>query len=205
MTDTTENRLPTANTTEDDAMPVSAQIMAAADGNAEATTPRIDSGTISRFLVLLLALVNQGLTMFGHPVLNIDDTTITQLVSLAWTAGSAIWCYWKDNDVTAKARVKKARLPASRGLDKPDGRRGFSQTAVRHRNVMLRGLNRFMAEQFGDHEQVVCGGVGRGGEPVAQRVRGVSVRQQMTDVVPDIGLLHMADEPAREQSNPERP
>lgn len=50
--------------------------------------------------------------MFGHPVLNIDDTTITQLVSLAWTAGSAIWCYWKDNDVTAKARVKKARLSA---------------------------------------------------------------------------------------------
>ena len=59
-----------------------------------------------------------------------------------------------------------------------------------------------MAEQFGDHEQVVCGGVGRGGEPVAQRVRGVSVRQQMTDVVPDIGLLHMADEPAGEQVAP---
>ena len=77
-----------------------------------ATTPKIDSGTVSRFLVLLLALVNQALTMFGHPVLNIDDTTITQLVSLAWTAGSAIWCYWKDNDVTTKARVKKARLSA---------------------------------------------------------------------------------------------
>lgn len=112
MTDTTENRLPTANTTEYAAMPVSAQIMAAADDDAETTTPRIDGGTISRFLVLLLALVNQGLTMFGHPVLNIDDTTITQLVSLAWTAGSAIWCYWKDNDVTKRARVKKARLSA---------------------------------------------------------------------------------------------
>ena len=112
MTDTTENRLPTANTTEYDAMPVSAQIMAATDDDAEASTPRIDGGTISRFLVLLLALVNQALTMFGHPVLNIDDTTITQLVSLAWTAGSAIWCYWKDNDVTTKARVKKARLSA---------------------------------------------------------------------------------------------
>ena len=48
MTDTTENRLPTANTTEDDAMPVSAQIMAAADGNAEATTPRIDSGVTAK-------------------------------------------------------------------------------------------------------------------------------------------------------------
>ena len=81
-------------------------------GNRRTTTPRIDGGTISRFLVLLLALVNQALTMFGHPVLNIDDTTITQLVSLAWTAGSAIWCYWKDNDVTKAARTKKARLSA---------------------------------------------------------------------------------------------
>lgn len=110
MTETTENRLPTTETTET-AMPVSAQVQAAAEDDAE-TTPKIDSGTISRFLVLLLALVNQALTMFGHPVLNIDDATITQLVTLAWTAGSAIWCYWKDNDVTKRARVKKARLSA---------------------------------------------------------------------------------------------
>lgn len=112
MTDTTENRLPTANTTEYAAMPVSAQIMAAADDDAETTTPRIDGGTISRFLVLLLALVNQALTMFGHPVLSIDDATVTQFVTLAWTVLSAIWCYWKDNDVTKAARTKKARLSA---------------------------------------------------------------------------------------------
>lgn len=112
MTDTTENRLPTTDATEEDAMPVSAQITAANDDDAEATTPRIDGGTISRFVILLLALINQALTMLGHPVLNIDDTTITQLVSLAWTTGSAIWCYWKDNDVTKRARVKKAKLSA---------------------------------------------------------------------------------------------
>ena len=89
MTDTTENRLPTTDATEEDTMPVSAQITAANDDDAEATTPRIDGGTISRFVILLLALINQ-----------------------AWTAGSAIWCYWKDNDVTKRARVKKARLSA---------------------------------------------------------------------------------------------
>lgn len=111
MTDTTENRLPATSTTEVTVMPVSAQIQAATDDatddDAETTTPRIDGGTISRFLVLLLALVNQALTMFGHPVLNIDDTTITQLVSLAWTAGSAIWCYWKDNDVRSRLAPRK--------------------------------------------------------------------------------------------------
>lgn len=122
MTDTTENRLPSTDTTARLGMlPIDGQtsqgatVTATDDDVAEdmpATTPKIDSGTVSRFLVLLLALVNQALTMFGHPVLNIDDTTITQLVSLAWTAGSAIWCYWKDNDVTTKARVKKARLSA---------------------------------------------------------------------------------------------
>lgn len=121
MTDTTENRLPSTDTTARLGMlPIDGQTsqgatVTATDDVAEdmpATTPKIDSGTVSRFLVLLLALVNQALTMFGHPVLNIDDTTITQLVSLAWTAGSAIWCYWKDNDVTKAARTKKARLSA---------------------------------------------------------------------------------------------
>lgn len=122
MTDTTENRLPSTDTTARLGMlPIDGQtsqgatVTATDDDVAEdmpATTPKIDSGTVSRFLVLLLALVSQALTMFGHPVLNIDDTTITQLVSLAWTAGSAIWCYWKDNDVTKAARTKKARLSA---------------------------------------------------------------------------------------------
>jgi SPP1 family holin len=122
MTDTTENRLPSTDTTARLGMlPIDGQtsqgatVTATDDDVAEdmpATTPKIDSGTVSRFLVLLLALVNQALTMFGHPVLNIDDTTITQLVSLAWTACSAIWCYWKDNDVTKAARTKKARLSA---------------------------------------------------------------------------------------------
>ena len=122
MTDTTENRLPSTDTTARLGMlPIDGQtsqgatVTATDDDVAEdmpATTPKIDSGTVSRFLVLLLALVNQAVTMFGHPVLNIDDTTITQLVSLAWTAGSAIWCYWKDNDVTKAARTKKARLSA---------------------------------------------------------------------------------------------
>ena len=122
MTDTTENRLPSTDTTArlgmlpiDEQTSQGATVTATDDDVAEdmpATTPKIDSGTVSRFLVLLLALVNQALTMFGHPVLNIDDTTITQLVSLAWTAGSAIWCYWKDNDVTKAARTKKARLSA---------------------------------------------------------------------------------------------
>lgn len=118
MTDTNETRLPTTDNTAHAMLPIDGQtsqgttVTATEDAATEDTTPKIDSGTVSRFLVLLLALVNQALTMFGHPVLNIDDATVTQLVTLAWTALSAIWCYWKDNDVTKRARVKKARLSA---------------------------------------------------------------------------------------------
>lgn len=122
MTDTNETRLPTTDNTAPAMLPIDGQTSqgttvtvtatATEDAATEDTTPKIDSGTVSRFLVLLLALVNQALTMFGHPVLNIDDATVTQLVTLAWTALSAIWCYWKDNDVTKRARVKKARLSA---------------------------------------------------------------------------------------------
>lgn len=118
MTDTNETRLPTTDNTAPAMLPIDGQtsqgttVTATEDAATEDTTPKIDSGTVSRFLVLLLALVNQALTMFGHPVLNIDDATVTQLVTLAWTALSAIWCYWKDNDVTKRARVKKAGLSA---------------------------------------------------------------------------------------------
>lgn len=109
--ETTGIRLPSADTTAVD-MPTSEQLADSTTDTTAATaaTPRIDSGTVARFLVLLLALANQALTMFGRPVLNIDDTAVTQLVSLLWTTISALWCYWKDNDITARARARKARL-----------------------------------------------------------------------------------------------
>lgn len=108
--ETTGIRLPSAATTAVD-MPTSEQLADSTDiTDTTAATPRIDSGTVARFLVLLLALANQALTMFGRPVLNIDDTAVTQLVSLLWTTISALWCYWKDNDITVRARARKARL-----------------------------------------------------------------------------------------------
>ena len=112
--ETTGIRLPSADTTAVD-MPTSEQLADSTTDTTDTTaataaTPRIDSGTVARFLVLLLALANQALTMFGRPVLNIDDTAVTQLVSLLWTTISALWCYWKDNDITVRARARKARL-----------------------------------------------------------------------------------------------
>jgi SPP1 family holin len=79
--------------------------------------PKIKSGTIIRFLILLLALINQTLIMAGNPPLPIDEGQISSSVEALYLGGSitisivsAIVAYWKDNDVTKKARVNKSQV-----------------------------------------------------------------------------------------------
>lgn len=63
----------------------------------------ISAGTIARTLCLLLALVNQGLTITGHAILPIDDDTINQAVSLVFTIGASVAAWWKNNSFTGAA------------------------------------------------------------------------------------------------------
>lgn len=64
----------------------------------------ISAGTIARTLCLVLALVNQGLTITGHAVLPIDDDTINQVVSLVFTVGASVAAWWKNNSFTGAAQ-----------------------------------------------------------------------------------------------------
>lgn len=64
----------------------------------------ISAGTIARTLCLLLALVNQALTITGHAVLPIDDDTVNQAVSLACTVGASLAAWWKNNSFTGAAQ-----------------------------------------------------------------------------------------------------
>lgn len=59
--------------------------------------------TIIRTVVLVLALVNQGLTMAGHSVLPIEDEQVTELLTLLFTIGSSVWAWWKNNSFTKSA------------------------------------------------------------------------------------------------------
>lgn len=66
-------------------------------------TEQITAGTIARTLCLALALFNQVLTMTGHAVLPIDDETINQAVTLAFTIGASVVAWWKNNSFTDAA------------------------------------------------------------------------------------------------------
>jgi SPP1 family holin len=63
----------------------------------------IDKGTLVRTVILVLALVNQVLTVLGINPLPIDEGNVDLLISTAWTVVAAIWSWWKNNNITQEA------------------------------------------------------------------------------------------------------
>ena len=63
----------------------------------------VKTDTIIRTVLLIVALINQALTIAGHPVLPISDEQITELLSLALTVGASLWAWWKNNSFTQAA------------------------------------------------------------------------------------------------------
>lgn len=64
---------------------------------------KIKADTIARTVVLLLALINQALAIFGKDALPFADDTVYEFVSLACTIGASVWAWWKNNSVTKDA------------------------------------------------------------------------------------------------------
>lgn len=59
--------------------------------------------TIIRTVCLVLALVNQALTMAGRSLLPITDEQVSEALTLAFTIASALWAWWKNNSFTKPA------------------------------------------------------------------------------------------------------
>ena len=64
----------------------------------------ITAGTIARTIILALALINQVLSVAGHPVLPIEDAQIETLVTTGWTVVAAMVAWWKNNSFTVAAQ-----------------------------------------------------------------------------------------------------
>lgn len=63
----------------------------------------VKTDTIIRTIVLIIALLNQGLAIFGKEEFPITEDLVYQVVTLIATIGSAVWAWWKNNSFTAKA------------------------------------------------------------------------------------------------------
>lgn len=64
---------------------------------------KISAGTAARTVILALALTNQILNVTGHSVIQIENETISEFVSLAFTIAAAVTAWWKNNSFSAKA------------------------------------------------------------------------------------------------------
>ena len=60
--------------------------------------------TIARTVVLVLALVNQVLVMFGVNPLPFSDEGIYEAVTALLTVGASVWAWWKNNSFTKAAQ-----------------------------------------------------------------------------------------------------
>ena len=64
---------------------------------------KVKTETIIRTIVLILALANQVLAIYGKQKIPITEDEVYQLVTLIITIGSALWTWWKNNSFTQPA------------------------------------------------------------------------------------------------------
>lgn len=63
----------------------------------------IKKDTIIRTIVLIVALINQGLTIAGKNPLPFEDAEITEILSYIFTICASLWSWWKNNSFTKNA------------------------------------------------------------------------------------------------------
>ena len=71
---------------------------------------KIKTDTIIRTIVLILALVNQVLAIYGKEVIPVTEDEVYQLVTLIVTIASTLWAWWKNNSFTQEALQADAYL-----------------------------------------------------------------------------------------------
>lgn len=64
----------------------------------------VEFSTWVRTTVLVAALINQALLICGITKNEADMDTLTNYVSFAFTAVSAVWSWWKNNSFTKNAQ-----------------------------------------------------------------------------------------------------
>lgn len=79
---------------------------------------KVSGETIARTTVLALALINQALTMFGVNPLPFSDTQVYEFITLAFTLGTTIWAWWKNNSFTEAALKADEYMNQLKGEEK---------------------------------------------------------------------------------------
>ena len=65
----------------------------------------ITAESVTGILILLLALVNATLQMFGINALPIENEEVTNIVSTVFLIATALWNTWKNRNITTASQI----------------------------------------------------------------------------------------------------
>ena len=77
----------------------------------------ISKGTVIRTALLVLALINEVLALCGVSPLPFEDEMVTQVISFAFTAVTALIGWWKNNSFTGPALAADEYLREIKGTN----------------------------------------------------------------------------------------
>lgn len=63
----------------------------------------ISAGTIARYIILILGLINLVLNKFGKSPIPIDDEFVTEFISLTWVIVASLIAAYKNNSTSQEA------------------------------------------------------------------------------------------------------
>lgn len=64
---------------------------------------KVETATIVRTVVLIIALVNQALVISGKSPIPYSEEEVGQAVSMIITVAASLWAWWKNNSFTQAA------------------------------------------------------------------------------------------------------
>ena len=67
----------------------------------------ITAETVAGILILLLALINATLQMFGINALPIKNEEVTNIVSIVFLIVTALWNTWKNRNISTASQVSQ--------------------------------------------------------------------------------------------------
>lgn len=79
--------------------------------------PKVSKGAIIRTVILIVTLLNGLLAMFGFEPIPVNEGEVNNVVNLGYSLfsaiaviGASLAAWWKDNDFTKKARIRKEQI-----------------------------------------------------------------------------------------------
>lgn len=90
----------------------------------------VSKETIARTIVLIIALVNQVLTVFGINPLPFSEDTVYETVTLIFTIGATAWAWWKNNSFTQEAIEADEYLAELKENYQEDDEEGFDEEEI---------------------------------------------------------------------------